>query len=190
MWAVLYGGITGVTSMKVWAVSYGGITGLTLHVDYAAVCRVSPLTHDCKHARDTWLWRVRVCVCVRVWHNHVAPIRYTAVVCTRWYRPPEILLGQRNYTYAIDVWGVGCIVAELFVGRPILQGGVADAKDESENDLDQYIKICQLCGTPNDETWTGFSDLPMSRFAVPKVVYENTMDDFLGPKVGLCPARC
>ena len=63
--------------------------------------------------------------------------KYTSTVCTRWYRPPEILLGERNYTYAIDIWGVGCIVAELFVGRPILQGGKADAVDESENDLDQ-----------------------------------------------------
>jgi len=32
--------------------------------------------------------------------------KYTGTVCTRWYRPPEILLGERNYTTAIDIWGV------------------------------------------------------------------------------------
>merc|ERR1719473_1008134 len=83
--------------------------------------------------------------------------KYTPIVCTRWYRPPEILLGDRNYTAAIDIWGVGCIVAELFTGRPILQGGNPAAKDESENDLDQYIKICELCGSPTETTWTGVS---------------------------------
>jgi serine/threonine protein kinase len=93
------------------------------------------------------------------------------------------LLGERNYTYAVDVWGIGCIVAELFVGRPILQGGVADAVDESENDLDQYIKICQLCGTPSEATWAGFDELPMSRFAMPKEMYASTINDFLRPRV-------
>jgi len=71
--------------------------------------------------------------------------RYTATVCTRWYRPPEILLGERRYTTAIDVWGVGCILAELFVGHPILQGGRRDAKTEMDNDLDQYLEICKVC---------------------------------------------
>jgi len=42
-----------------------------------------------------------------------------------------------RYTFAIDMWGVGCIVAELFTGTPILQGGVLGARDESENDIDQ-----------------------------------------------------
>lgn len=100
--------------------------------------------------------------------------RYTSTVCTRWYRPPEVLLGQRNYTTAIDVWGVGCIVAELFVGRPILQGGKQDAKDESENDLDQYMEICKLCGTPSADNWDGFDDLPVNAgkgaFMTPKEV--------------------
>lgn len=116
--------------------------------------------------------------------------RYTSTVCTRWYRPPEILLGERNYTYAIDIWGVGCIVAELFVGRPILQGGVPDAVDEAENDLDQYIKICQLCGTPSAATWKDFDKLPMGRFAMPKEMYEGTLHDFLRPKVSAFGGAC
>lgn len=57
-------------------------------------------------------------------------------------------------------------------GRPILQGGNPAAKDESENDLDQYIKICELCGSPTETTWTGVSKLS-GRFPIPKEAYER-----------------
>lgn len=55
----------------------------------------------------------------------------------------EILLGIRNYGTAIDMWGVGCVIAELFTGRPILQGGRPHASD-SDNDLDQFIQIAKV----------------------------------------------
>jgi serine/threonine protein kinase len=101
--------------------------------------------------------------------------KYTSTVCTRWYRPPEILLGERNYTESIDIWGAGCIVAELFVGRPILRGGKPENKTEGENDLDQYLEICKLCGTPSEAMWKGFDELPWSNFAVPKETYPNSI---------------
>jgi serine/threonine protein kinase len=41
------------------------------------------------------------------------PHPYTTEVITLWYRPPEILMGQKNYTAAVDVWSCGCIFAEL-----------------------------------------------------------------------------
>ena len=44
----------------------------------------------------------------------------TDYVATRWYRAPEILLGSTCYTKAVDMWAVGCIVAEMFVGAPLL----------------------------------------------------------------------
>lgn len=46
---------------------------------------------------------------------------YTNRVVTLWYRPPELLLGARNYGSAIDMWGAGCIMAELWTRSPILQ---------------------------------------------------------------------
>lgn len=122
--------------------------------------------------------------------------KYTRTVCTRWYRPPEVLLGLRNYSTAIDVWGAGCIVAELFIGRPILRGGIdlhANPKCihcqhqrrpncnecitliESANDLDQYLEICKLCGTPSEEIWPGFNELPFSNFARPKETYVQSI---------------
>ena len=76
---------------------------------------------------------------------------YTSMVVTRWYRPPELLLGERRYTPAIDLWGVGCILAEMYKGKPILQG---------PNDIAQLDMVFQLCGTPTEVTWPGWMLLP------------------------------
>ncbi|VDN42045.1 unnamed protein product [Gongylonema pulchrum] len=46
---------------------------------------------------------------------------YTNRVVTLWYRPPELLLGERHYGPPIDMWGAGCIMAELWTRTPILQ---------------------------------------------------------------------
>lgn len=46
----------------------------------------------------------------------------TSRVVTLWYRPPELLLGSTNYGESVDVWSVGCVFAELFIGRPLLKG--------------------------------------------------------------------
>lgn len=77
--------------------------------------------------------------------------KYTNCVVTRWYRPPELLLGARQYGGEIDLWGIGCVLGEMFTRRPILPGN---------SDLDQVEKIWQLCGTPNQHTWPNFDALP------------------------------
>ncbi|KAJ5645538.1 Serine/threonine-protein kinase bur1 [Penicillium longicatenatum] len=76
---------------------------------------------------------------------------YTALVVTRWYRPPELLLSLRKYTTAVDMWGVGCVFGEMFKGKPILSGN---------SDLNQAQLIFSLVGTPNDENMPGWSSLP------------------------------
>ncbi|KAK9329270.1 kinase-like domain-containing protein [Lipomyces starkeyi] len=76
---------------------------------------------------------------------------YTNCVVTRWYRPPELLLGERRYTSAIDLWGVGCIFGEMYRHKPILAGN---------SDLDQIRRIFQLCGSPTQETMPGWDRLP------------------------------
>jgi len=50
------------------------------------------------------------------------PCRYTNRVVTLWYRAPELLLGERNYGPAIDMWGAGCIMAEFWTRYPIMRG--------------------------------------------------------------------
>ncbi len=47
---------------------------------------------------------------------------YTSEVVTLWYRPPEILMGQRFYTEQVDVWSVGCVFGEILCGRPLFTG--------------------------------------------------------------------
>ncbi|KAJ2886868.1 negative regulator of the PHO system [Coemansia asiatica] len=72
-------------------------------------------------------------------------------VVTLWYRAPDVLLGSRNYSNTIDIWSAGCIMAEMFTGRPLFAG--------SSND-DQLIKIFRILGTPSEATWPGVSRLP------------------------------
>ncbi|KAJ9131290.1 Mitogen-activated protein kinase [Pleurostoma richardsiae] len=67
----------------------------------------------------------------------------TEYVTTRWYRAPEIILSFQSYTKAIDVWSVGCIVAELLGGRPFFRG---------RDYVDQLNQILHILGMPNEET--------------------------------------
>ena len=46
----------------------------------------------------------------------------TDYVATRWYRAPEILLGSNKYTKGVDMWSMGCILAELLLGKPVFPG--------------------------------------------------------------------
>lgn len=79
----------------------------------------------------------------------------TNKVITLWYRPPEILLGAVHYGCAVDVWSAGCILAELFTGKPLAAG---------KTELDQLGLLAELTGTPSDEdTWTYLTSLKKSR---------------------------
>lgn len=46
----------------------------------------------------------------------------TSRVVTLWYRPPELLMGSTSYEVSVDLWSVGCVFAELLLGKPILKG--------------------------------------------------------------------
>ncbi|KAL2056076.1 hypothetical protein ABVK25_003719 [Lepraria finkii] len=79
------------------------------------------------------------------------------VVVTIWYRAPELLLGSRHYTPAIDLWAVGCIFAELLSLRPIFKGDEAkmDSKKTVPFQKNQMQKIVEILGMPTKEKWLG-----------------------------------
>ncbi|XP_072416870.1 serine/threonine-protein kinase MAK [Chiloscyllium punctatum] len=69
---------------------------------------------------------------------------YTDYVSTRWYRAPEVLLRSSGYSSPIDIWAVGCIMAELYTLRPLFPG---------TSEVDEIFKICQVLGTPKKNDW-------------------------------------
>lgn len=76
---------------------------------------------------------------------------YTPLVVTLWYRAPELLLGAKQYFTAIDMWSLGCIMAELLSREPLFNG---------KTEVDQLDKIFKILGTPNETIWPGLSNLP------------------------------
>ncbi|CDK27571.1 unnamed protein product [Kuraishia capsulata CBS 1993] len=84
------------------------------------------------------------------------------VVVTIWYRAPELLLGARHYTPAIDLWAVGCILAELLSLRPIFKGEESkmDNKKQVPFQENQLLKIVEILGTPSSERWSSLKNYP------------------------------
>lgn len=72
-------------------------------------------------------------------------------VVTLWYRAPDVLLGSRTYNTSIDIWSAGCIMAEMYTGRPLFPGTTNE---------DQTIRIFRIMGTPTERTWPGLSKFP------------------------------
>ncbi|OAA54424.1 negative regulator of the PHO system [Cordyceps fumosorosea ARSEF 2679] len=72
-------------------------------------------------------------------------------VVTLWYRAPDVLLGSRTYNTSIDIWSAGCIMAEMYTGRPLFPGTTNE---------DQIIRIFRIMGTPTERTWPGIMQLP------------------------------
>eukprot|EP00929_Paragymnodinium_shiwhaense_P023902 TRINITY_DN14855_c0_g1_i2.p1 TRINITY_DN14855_c0_g1~~TRINITY_DN14855_c0_g1_i2.p1 ORF type:complete len:316 (+),score=82.71 TRINITY_DN14855_c0_g1_i2:96-1043(+) len=84
---------------------------------------------------------------------------YTHEVITVWYRPLEILLGSKLYSIPVDMWGVGCIIAEMATGMPLFAG---------DSEIDTAFKIFQKLGTPTEAVWPGVLELPDFKPTFPK----------------------
>ena len=84
-------------------------------------------------------------------------------ICSRYYRAPELIFGSRDYTCAIDVWSMGCVMAEMYIGqvekclcslffffcflscyflKPLFPG---------ESGVDQLVEVIKVLGTPTGE---------------------------------------
>lgn len=91
----------------------------------------------------------------------------TDYVITRWYRPPELLLENTNYTTAVDIWSVGCIFAEMYTRKPIFPG---------RNTMDQLHLIATHIGKPpasiveHKDALAKLQELPNGPLNIPKLV--------------------
>jgi len=66
----------------------------------------------------------------------------TEYVATRWYRAPEVILSWKEYTEKIDIWSVGCILAELLLRKPLFQG---------QDYIHQITRITDILGSPEPD---------------------------------------
>ncbi|OCT78170.1 hypothetical protein XELAEV_180292761mg, partial [Xenopus laevis] len=82
------------------------------------------------------------------------------VVVTFWYRAPELLLGARHYTKAIDIWAIGCIFAELLTSEPIFHCRQEDIKTSNPFHHDQLDRIFSVMGFPADKDWEDIRKMP------------------------------
>ncbi len=80
-----------------------------------------------------------------------SPHEYTNMVVTRWYRAPELLLGDNKYGTAVDMWSMGCILGEMYHREPIFAG---------HSEQDQPKKIFWRTGPPSQTNWPGWDKLP------------------------------
>ncbi|VDL57340.1 unnamed protein product [Hymenolepis diminuta] len=76
---------------------------------------------------------------------------YCHEIVTLWYRAPEIILGSKVYSTAIDIWSTGCIAYEMYTGNILFQG---------DCEIDQLFKIFQRLGTPRVDEWPDLENMP------------------------------
>ena len=95
----------------------------------------------------------------------------TDYVCTRWYRSPECILRADNYDEKMDVWAIGCIMAELYQLSAIFPG---------ENEFDQLNQILKILGTPTRAKWPwGYLQSELFGIQLP-VYYKKDFKQILG----------
>jgi p38 MAP kinase len=97
----------------------------------------------------------------------------TGYVATRWYRAPEIMLSWMHYNQTVDVWSVGCILAELLTGKPLFPG---------TDHINQLKKTMQLTGTPGPELLAKIKSDDARRFilSMPKMPKKDYHKVFSG----------
>ena len=98
-------------------------------------------------------------------------------ICSRYYRPPELVVGATIYSTQVDVWSMGCVIAELVLNKPIFAGKSA---------TDQFLEIMKILGTPSLEQiknmnnhYKGPSKLPKIKPKPWKEVFKGKSNDDL-----------
>ncbi|KAI4488779.1 hypothetical protein M0802_011289 [Mischocyttarus mexicanus] len=97
----------------------------------------------------------------------------TGYVATRWYRAPEIMLNWMHYNQTVDIWSVGCIMAELLTGRTLFPG---------TDHIDHLTRVLVLCGMPTEETLNKITSQEARNYiqSLPPLKKKNFKDVFRG----------
>ncbi|XP_055813353.1 cyclin-dependent kinase G-2-like [Solanum dulcamara] len=147
-------------------------------------CLMLQLFHGVKYLHDNWVLhrdlktsnlllnnRGELKICdFGLARQYGSPLKpYTHLVVTLWYRAPELLLGAKQYSTAIDMWSLGCIMAEMLSKEPLFNG---------KTEVDQIDKIFRILGTPNETIWPGFSKLPGVKVNFVKHQFNNLRKRF------------
>ena len=90
-----------------------------------------------------------------------------AYISSRFYRPPELVIGATIYTTQVDVWSMGCVIAELVINMPIFAGKTA---------TDQLLQIMKVLGTPTPEEIKAMNE----KFVKVEVFVDTTNPEQLG----------
>ncbi|KAG7402330.1 hypothetical protein PHYBOEH_000038 [Phytophthora boehmeriae] len=95
------------------------------------------------------------------------PPDLTEYVATRWYRAPELLLGDTKYSKSVDIWAIGCIMGELIEGQPMFPG---------ESEIDQLYLIQKMLGPLQKRHMELFATNPrFSGLRIPDVKAPETL---------------
>ena len=94
-----------------------------------------------------------------------------AYICSRFYRPPELVVGATFYTTQVDVWSMGCVIAELVLNKPIFAGKSA---------TDQFSEIMKILGAPKQEEIKAMNDKFKGYSKIPKIEGRTWKDVFKG----------
>eukprot|EP01135_Chromosphaera_perkinsii_P004159 Nk52_evm66s270 gene=Nk52_evmTU66s270 len=104
-------------------------------------------------------------------HEELNPLPYTDYVATRWYRAPELLVGDLTYGPGVDIWALGCLVYELLAGVPIFPGS---------SDIDQLHRIVSVFGElPRRHCEAFGANRYMRKQKIPMITARQSLDSLL-----------
>ncbi len=94
-----------------------------------------------------------------------------AYICSRFYRPPELVVGATKYTTQVDVWSMGCVIAELVLNKPIFPGKSA---------TDEFFEIMKILGTPSVEQMKAMGGKILNPSKLPQIKEVSWKEVFKG----------
>ncbi|CAI2306218.1 unnamed protein product [Caenorhabditis sp. 36 PRJEB53466] len=94
--------------------------------------------------------------------------RMTPHMMTLWFRPLEILLGSTTYTTSVDIWAVGCVLAEMYRRYSLFR---------SQGQIGMINQIINVFGVPDEEDWPDFNNLPEMQNIVLEGPEHSRIDD-------------